>query len=166
MIFIDYVLIFIIVVSSVLGVFRGFIKELLAIIGWVLAFYFSSIFSDTVSQYVPFVLDDSLKYFIAYLIIFILVLVIASILIKILNQFVKTVGLTLTNVLMGTLFGFIRGVLLAFILILVAENFRFIDKQTLEQSILVPIIKEYVEKTLPYFPEEWLTHVEYDNILT
>jgi hypothetical protein len=28
------------------------------------------------------------------------------------------------------------------------------------------MIKEYVEKTLPYLPEEWLTHVEYDNILT
>jgi len=83
-----------------------------------------------------------------------------------LNKFVKTVGLTLTNVLMGSIFGLIRGVLIAFLLILVAENFRFIDKETLSKSILVPMIKEYVEKTLPYLPEEWLTHVEYDNILT
>jgi membrane protein required for colicin V production len=166
MLFIDYVIIFIIVISSLLGIFRGFIKELLAIISWVLAFYFSSILSDSVSKFIPFDFDDSLKYFIAYLLIFVFVLIVASILIKLLNKFVKTVGLTLTNVLMGSIFGLIRGVLIAFLLILVAENFRFIDKETLSKSLLVPMIKEYVEKTLPYLPEEWLTHVEYDNILT
>jgi len=147
MLFIDYVIIFIIVISSLLGIFRGFIKELLAIISWVLAFYFSSILSDSVSKFIPFDFDDSLKYFIAYLLIFVFVLIIASILIKLLNKFVKTVGLTLTNVLMGSIFGLIRGVLIAFLLILVAENFRFIDKETLSKSLLVPMIKEYVEKS-------------------
>ena len=89
MLFIDYVIIFIIVISSLLGIFRGFIKELLAIISWVLAFYFSSILSDSVSKFIPFDFDDSLKYFIAYLLIFVFVLIVASILIKLLINLPK-----------------------------------------------------------------------------
>jgi membrane protein required for colicin V production len=108
---IDYPIIFIVVISALFGIFRGFIRELLAVVGWVLAFYCSSLFSDQLAKIIPFFEDGALKHFIAYLIIFVVILVVASIIIKLLNKFIKTVGLSFSNILIGSLFGFIRGVL-------------------------------------------------------
>jgi len=162
---IDYPIIFIVVISALFGIFRGFIRELLAVVSWVLAFYCSSLFSDQLAKIIPFFEDGALKHFIAYLIIFVVILVVASIIIKLLNKFIKTVGLSFSNILMGSLFGFIRGVLIAFLLIIVAEKMNLVDQNTINQSLTAPLIKKSVEKSLPYLPSEWLSEVEYDNIL-
>ena len=82
---IDYAIIVIILLSTCFGCFRGFIRELLSLIGWILAFYTANFFTDSFYQYIPFGLDDTIKYIAGYFIIFLLVLIFASIIIKLIN---------------------------------------------------------------------------------
>ncbi len=163
---IDYSIITIVFISLVLGCFRGFVRELLALSGWILAFYCANYFSDSLYSLIPFDLDSNVKYIAAYISIFIVILIFASLVIKLFNRFVKNVGLGLSNFIIGGAFGFIRGVLIIFILSIVLEKTSFSVNPGWIKSIYIPIIKNSVENTLPYLPEQWFKDVKYDNILT
>ena len=163
---IDYAIIVIILLSICFGCFRGFIRELLSLIGWFLAFYTANFFTDSLYQYIPFALDDTIKYITGYFIIFLLVLIFASIIIKLINKFIKSVGLSFSNFILGGFFGFTRGVLIVFVMILLLEKTSFSLNPGWANSTYIPIIKNSVENTLPYLPEDWFKDVKYDNILT
>ena len=163
---IDYAIIVIILLSIFFGCFRGFIRELLSLIGWFLAFYTANFFTDSLYQYIPFALDDTIKYVAGYFIIFLLVLIFASIIIKLINKFIKSVGLSFSNFILGGFFGFTRGVLIIFVMILLLEKTSFSLNPGWANSTYIPIIKNSVENTLPYLPEDWFKDVKYDNILT
>ena len=163
---IDYAIIVIILLSICFGCFRGFIRELLSLIGWFLAFYTANFFTDSLYRYIPFALDDTIKYIAGYFIIFLLVLIFASIIIKLINKFIKSVGLSFSNFILGGFFGFTRGVLIIFVMILLLEKTSFSLNPGWAKSTYIPIIKNSVENTLPYLPEDWFKDVKYDNILT
>ena len=163
---IDYAIIVIILLSTFFGCFRGFIRELLSLIGWFLAFYTANFFTDSFYQYIPFGLDDTIKYIAGYFIIFLLVLIFASIIIKLINKFIKSVGLSFSNFILGGFFGFTRGVLIVFVMIFLLEKTSFSLNPGWANSTYIPIIKNSVENTLPYLPEDWFKDVKYDNILT
>ena len=163
---IDYAIIVIILLSICFGCFRGFIRELLSLIGWFLAFYTANFFTDSLYQYIPFALDETIKYITGYFIIFLLVLIFASIIIKLINKFIKSVGLSFSNFILGGFFGFTRGVLIIFVMILLLEKTSFSLNPGWAKSTYIPIIKNSVENTLPYLPEDWFKDVKYDNILT
>ena len=163
---IDYAIIVIILLSTCFGCFRGFIKELLSLIGWFLAFYTANFFTDSLYQYIPFALDDTIKYIAGYFIIFLLVLIFASIIIKLINKFIKSVGLSFSNFILGGFFGLTRGVLIIFVMILLIDKTSFSLNPGWANSTYIPLIKNSVENTLPYLPEDWFKDVKYDNILT
>ena len=163
---IDYAIIVIILLSTCFGCFRGFIRELLSLIGWILAFYTANFFTDSFYQYIPFGLDDTIKYIAGYFIIFLLVLIFASIIIKLINKFIKSVGLSFSNFILGGFFGLTRGVLIIFVMILLIDKTSFSLNTGWANSTYIPLIKNSVENTLPYLPEDWFKDVKYDNILT
>ena len=163
---IDYCIIAVVFLSIFFGCFRGFIRELLSLIGWVLAFYTANFFTDSFYQLIPFNLDDSIKYIAGYFIIFISVLIIASMIIKLINKFIKSVGLGFSNFILGGFFGFTRGVLVVFVMIFLLEKTSFALNPAWENSSYIVIIKNTIENTLPYLPEEWFKDVKYDNIQT
>ena len=163
---IDYAIIVIILLSICFGCIRGFIRELLSLIGWFLAFYTANFFTDSLYQYIPFALDETIKYIAGYFIIFLLVLILASIIIKLINKFIKSVGLSFSNFILGGFFGFTRGVLIVFVMIFLLEKTSFSLNPGWANSTYIPIIKKSVENTLPYLPEDWFKDVKYDNILT
>ena len=93
-------------------------------------------------------------------------LIFASIIIKLINKFIKSVGLSFSNFILGGFFGFTRGVLIIFVMILLLEKTSFSLNPGWANSTYIPIIKNSVENTLPYLPEDWFKDVKYDNILT
>ena len=86
--------------------------------------------------------------------------------IKLINKFIKSVGLSFSNFILGGFFGFTRGVLIIFVMILLLEKTSFSLNPGWAKSTYIPIIKNSVENTLPYLPEDWFKDVKYDNILT
>ena len=166
MVFIDYFLAFIILISLFFGFYRGFIRELLALIGLVIAFYCANKYSDLFISYVPFGFDDSINKIITYLVIFILVLIISALIIKLINKFIKSAGLSFINIFMGGFFGFIRGLLISILIIYLAEKSEFSLSESWYTSSVVLLLKETMEKTLPYLPFDWRINVKYDGMLT
>ena len=101
MVLIDFFLIFIIFASLIFGFYRGFVRELLALIGLFFAFYCANQFSNFLITYVPFNFSASVNQVIVYLLIFIAVLIISGLIIKLINRFIMSVGLSFINIFMG-----------------------------------------------------------------
>ena len=166
MVFIDYFLAFIILISLFFGFYRGFVRELLALLGLILAFYCANKYSSLFVSYVPFGFDDPINNIIIYLAIFILVLIISALIIKLINKFIKSAGLSFINIFMGGFFGFVRGILLSMLIIYLVEKSEFPLTESWYKSSVVILLKETIQNTLPYLPFDWRINVKYDSILT
>jgi membrane protein required for colicin V production len=166
MVLIDFFLIFIIFASLIFGFYRGFVRELLALIGLFFAFYCANQFSNFLIPYVPFNFSASVNQVIVYLLIFIAVLIISGLIIKLINRFIMSVGLSFINIFMGGFFGLIRGILISMLIIYITEKSEFQLSDSWYSSKVVILLKDTMQKTLPYLPFDWRINVKYDGVLT
>jgi len=178
---IDILVILILFTSLIFGFFRGFVKELLSLLAWALAFFVAyffassvaiilpfesefSIFASSVAIILPFESEFSIKYVSSFVIIFILVLIASSILIKFISTFIHKIGLGASNIILGGLFGVLRGVIIVYFLIFVIGKTSIVEDPSWQNSSSIALIKLLVEKTFPYLPQDWLNNVKYvDN---
>jgi membrane protein required for colicin V production len=60
--YLDYFFIFIILLSLLVGCFRGFTRELFSLVGWVFAFYFANLFTGDLLQFVSFEFGEDVNF--------------------------------------------------------------------------------------------------------
>jgi membrane protein required for colicin V production len=117
----DYTVLGIVLLSVGLGWWRGFVYELVSLLGWIAAYFVARIFALDVVEYVPNIVTSSVaKTTVAYTCLFVGTLIISGILAWLLSKLVKFAGLGLMDGVMGGFFGLLRGVLLVLLLVLLA----------------------------------------------
>ena len=118
----DWVIVFIVGVSTLLSLWRGFVKEALSLAAWVVAFFISIAFSTQLSAVLRDVVsNDGLRYAVAYGILFIATLMLAALLNRLFAQLIKMTGLSGLDRVLGTVFGFARGLVVVVVLVFVAQ---------------------------------------------
>lgn len=109
--YIDYIIIAVIAVSIITGIFRGFLKELIALVVWALAIWVGYTYSLSLSNTLtPYIGDPTIRTGASFIGIMIAVLVIGGTCNAILSFIIKRSGLSSTDRLLGMGFGFVRGV--------------------------------------------------------
>ena len=117
----DYVILAIIGLSLGLGWWRGFVYELLSLLGWLVAYFVARLFAPGATPYVPDVMASEVaKTAVAYACLFTVTLIVSGIVAWSLSKLVKFVGLGWMDGIMGAVFGLLRGMLLVLILVLLA----------------------------------------------
>lgn len=117
----DYTIAAIIVVSGLVGVFRGFIKEAFALAIWVLAFLAAFNLSGAVAIRLESTISlPSARTAAAFIGVFLAVLLVGAVLSYLVGKLVEKTGLSGTDRLMGGLFGLARGLLLVIVVVLAA----------------------------------------------
>ena len=118
----DYIIIGMISVSVVVGLMRGFVKEVFALLIWVAAFLVAYNFTENVAGWLEGGVSlPSARMAIGFAGLFITTLLVGALLNYLVGQLVEKTGLTGTDRLVGGLFGMIRGVALAIAMIIIAE---------------------------------------------
>lgn len=137
---IDWTIVAVLALSTLLSLTRGFVKEALSLLAWVAAFLVSTTFSGRLaSQLVEFIANDSLRYASAYVLLFAATLMLGSLLNMLLAQLIKVTGLSGLDRLLGTVFGFARGLVVVLVLLFILRAVLPVDEQQrIEQSLLVP----------------------------
>src|SRR3990167_2922033 len=98
----DYIILIIIGLSILRGVRRGFVKEALSLITWILALVIAIKFYLPVSSYLSkWITTPSIHKTLAFIAIFLAILIIGNLLNVLLSQLVKKTGLSLPNRLIG-----------------------------------------------------------------
>ena len=154
----DYLILSVVVVSILIGVFRGFTRELLGILGWVLAFWAAGHFAQTVADtWLSFrIQTPSVRRAAAFGGVFLIVLLLASILTYFLGTLVRDSALAGVDRTLGGGFGFLRGVFLVAVLVLVAGSTSARKDPWWSQSLIVPHVEWLAESLKTIVPERWL----------
>jgi membrane protein required for colicin V production len=107
--------------SIALGVLRGLVREVLALVAWVAAFLLSNFLAPEVAKLLPQGMgSEEIRLLVSYVVVFIIVLVALSVLAILASKLVKVIGLGASDHVVGGIFGLVRGVLVVMILVLLA----------------------------------------------
>lgn len=115
----DFTVIAILLVSLLLGLWRGLIYEVLSLAGWPIAFVLSRLFAGSVAPMMP-VSQESIRMALAYAAVFVAALVVWGVLAWLLSRLIKAVGLGWLDRSLGGLFGALRGVLVILVMVWLA----------------------------------------------
>jgi len=155
MIWVDYVILGIIGVSALISLVRGFVRESLSLIVWVLAFGLSwTYFRDFSLQLAPWVETPSLRLALAFILILLAVLVIGGIVSFLIGQLVDKTGLSGTDRLLGMVFGAARGAVLVAILVLLAGLTPFPQDPWWRDSLLIAHFQQLSAWLLSLLPPD------------
>jgi len=151
MIWVDWVILSVVGISTGLSWLKGFVSEALSLLVWFTAlfvvFYFSpglaTVLSDSVN------LNYQGRFWLARVILFVSTLIVGAILKRLVGQVVKASGMSTTDRFLGMAFGFSRGILL---LLIAATLFRWIAQPETtswwRQSLFIPYLQAIEHNTL------------------
>jgi membrane protein required for colicin V production len=110
---VDWMLLAVLVLSFLLGLWRGIVQEVLSLAGWVAAFYVSQMYAPMAAAWLPMEgSSQMLRYAAGFVVVFIAVLVATVLVSYVVKKLVSAVGLGPLDRLLGSLFGLMRGVVI------------------------------------------------------
>ncbi|HYY15797.1 MAG TPA: CvpA family protein, partial [Gammaproteobacteria bacterium] len=117
----DYIILAIILLSALLSVGRGFVREVLSLLGWVAALWVSISFSPALSERLYSVVSvPSMRRVLGFLTLFIATLLLAAGVNYLITKLIIKKGLSSTDRALGILFGMARGIAIVAIMVLMA----------------------------------------------
>ena len=118
---IDVVIISLVALSAILSLFRGFVKEALALITWLVALWVAMAFYEELATWLSqWIAVPSAQKVTAFGILFVCVLLLGAIVNYLAGKLVDKTGLTGTDKMLGIVFGIARGAVIVAILVLLA----------------------------------------------
>lgn len=159
----DYAIVAVIAVSVLLGLWRGLIAEVVALVIWGVALWAAWQFGETVSTILPASLQEpSARLFAAWALIFVLVLVAGAVLSWLLRLLVRSTGLSGTDRMLGMLFGAARGLVIVTLAVLLLGMTPFPRDPWWQRSTLIPTFQYAAEALQAHLPPEVARYVRYD----
>ena len=135
----DYFIIAGFLISAVVGMLRGFLREAVALVSWVLALFVAWHFSDWVEPHLGGLLAGSaVKIWAARVIIVVLILLIGAGVGAILSHFVRLSIFSGMDRLLGFVFGSLRGAVLLGVFVILGQLLHQEDERWWRQSLLIP----------------------------
>jgi membrane protein required for colicin V production len=151
---IDFVFIALILISGLISLYRGFVREVFSVVTWVVAIWVGIRFAGTVAVYLPAALsDETLRLGVAFAVLFILVLIAGGVIGIVMTRLVRGTGLTGTDRALGIVFGLLRGVLIVALLVFLASLTLAPEETWWQESRLVPEFERIVGWLLDQLPE-------------
>lgn len=139
MIWVDYGILGIILISAFVSLLRGFVKEALSLTGWVVAFWVSLRFAGNMAGLMKHSVNSpSLRVIIGFAILFLLTLMVSATINFFGSRLVKVTGLTGTDRVLGMFFGMLRGTVLVAVLVLLAGLTSLPQESWWGESTLLP----------------------------
>lgn len=121
MTWLDYAVIGVFAASLALGAWRGLVREVISILGWVIAFLAANLFAGPLGAAMPQAIPTpELRVAAAFVAVFAGSLIVTSLMGLLLSKIVSAAGLGGLDRLLGALFGVARGVLVVLAAILLA----------------------------------------------
>ena len=159
---VDYILAAAVLLSVLFGVVRGFLRESIALLGWLVGLWLAWRHAGVVEPYLGGALAGTeLQQWVARSLVLLAVVVVAWILGALLSYLVQRSGLTLgVDRLLGGLFGLVRGAVIVGFAVMLGQAAELGAEPWWRESKLMPVGEElatvlrgYVETGMRYVTE-------------
>lgn len=152
---IDVVIVVLIVLSAIVGLVRGFVREAFSLATWIAAIVLSALYYEALAGVVPFDVGNiTVQRTLSFALIFLGVLLVGSLINYLINRLAKAVGLGGIDRVLGGAFGVLRGALLVTLLVLLLGLgiTGLTDNHVWKQSKLIPKfenVAQWIKKETP-----------------
>ena len=119
---VDWILLAVLGVSMLLGMWRGLVREVISLAGWVAGFWIAQEWAPQAGTWLPLQgASEVLRYLAGFVTVFLVVLITSVVLGWVVSKLVSAVGLGVVDRLLGGVFGGLRGVMLLLTLAVVVS---------------------------------------------
>jgi membrane protein required for colicin V production len=148
--------------STVFAFVRGVIREVIALVAWVVGIVAALAFTPAVGEWLPGSLGGpTVRYVVAFVLILIGALVAGSLVAWPLAKVVRVAGLGFVDRFLGSIFGFARGVLLAVAFVLVAGLTTLPRSGWWQGSLLAGPLVAAALGVAAHLPRAWADALDY-----
>jgi len=162
MVWVDYAIIIIVTLSALISVLRGFVKEALSLVAWVLAFWVAFTFHQNLATvFTEYIDTPSLRLISAFALLFVVTLIIAAVVNNLISTLVKKSGLTGTDRMLGVIFGVARGTVIVAILVLMAGLTQLPADPWWQDSLFIKHFQEMAIWLKSFLPEDIAANFQY-----
>jgi membrane protein required for colicin V production len=158
----DYSVFAILVLSILLSMVRGVVREILSLAGWVVAFMVANSFAAGFAPLLPSSISgESLRLLLAFAALFLSSLLAMGLITMLISALVKTVGLGFADRFMGSLFGFARGLLVVLLMVLAAGFTALPQEPFWKKAVLSKPLEMAAMMVIPWLPRDLSKRISY-----
>lgn len=151
----DYAISGVLALSVLVGLWRGFIAEVLALACWALAFWVAWMFGPVLAEsFSASISVPSVRAMLAYALCFIAVLIGGALLAFLMRKLVSGSGLSGTDRLLGMVFGLVRGAALVVLVVMLMKFTPLVEDDWWQASRLRPTFEQGADWVTSRLPQE------------
>lgn len=163
MTWIDYVVFGVMLVSILWGVWRGLVREVISLAGWVIAFLAANLFAGPLSETLPATISPAeLRVLVAFVAVFLLSLVVTTLTGLLLSKLAKAAGLGGLDRTLGGLFGLARGTLVVVAFALLSGLTHLPRQPAWKDSASGAALAKGAVALKPWLPPAFAERLRYD----
>ena len=158
----DYLVLFVLACSVVISMLRGLIKEILSLLGWVVAFVVATAYGAALAALLPTAIPgEAVRLMVAVVALFIGVRVLMGILALAFDAVIKASGLSLADRGLGGLFGFARGIVIVLFTVILCGMTSIPQQAFWKDALFSPMAEAGVRTIKPFLPAAMSRHVHF-----
>ncbi len=148
---VDIIVLFVIGFSALFGVMRGFVKEAISLIKWILATWIAATFAAKLAPMLP-IDSDAAAQATAFAVLFITIFVVGSLASFVVSTIVKTTGLSGPDRVFGLLFGVLRGAMIVVVFVVIGQKVSLPDQGWWQESVMLEKFEQVAIKMQELIP--------------
>ena len=157
----DLAIIGVVLIFAIIGIIRGFIKEVLSLTSWILSFWVAFTFAESVSYVLePYIETPILRVVAAFAALFVCSLLLLTIISFLLHKMLSVSGIKGTDRALGGLFGGLKGLVIIAALMLFAQETVLPKEKWWQASLLAAHFQPLVLVIKTVLPVGWTSGME------
>ena len=158
----DYLVLFVLVSSVIISTLRGLVKEILSLLGWVVAFVVANAYGAQLAPMLPELLPgESARLIMAFVLLFLGVRILMGLLSLAIGALITATGLSLADRGLGGLFGLARGIVIVLAAVILCGMTSIPQQDFWRNALLSPMAETGARTVKPFLPGALAQHVRY-----
>ena len=156
----DYLVLFVLVSSVVISTLRGLVKEILSLLGWVVAFVVANMYGARLGPLLPDMIPgETVRLIVAFVVLFLGARILMGLLSLALGALIEASGLSLADRGLGGLFGLARGIVIVLAAVILCSMTSIPQQPFWKDALLSPLAEAGARTVKPFLPAAFGQHL-------